>query len=33
MASQQPKQLPMTFLLDLSSEKAQNNFIINQQEL
>jgi len=24
--------LPLTFLLDLSSEKAQNNFIIDQQE-
>jgi DNA repair exonuclease SbcCD ATPase subunit len=26
-------QLPLTFCLDISSEKAQNNFIINQQEL
>lgn len=25
--------MPLTFLLDLSSEKAQNNFIIDQQEL
>lgn len=27
------QQMPLTFLLDLSSEKAQNNFIIDQQEL